>query len=60
VILLWGVEEDRPLAAVHDAVNRLGAPVAFLDQHAVLETEIDLCVGADVMGSCAQATRGSI
>lgn len=50
VILLWGIEEDGPLAAVHGAVNRLGAPVTFLDQHAILETEIDLCVGAEVMG----------
>lgn len=50
MILLWGIVEDSPLAAVRKAVDRLGAPVAFLDQHLVLETELDLCVGAEVTG----------
>jgi len=50
VILLWGIDDDSPLAAVRDAVCRLGVPIALLDQHAVLETAIDLRVGTAVAG----------
>ena len=50
MILLWGIEEDGPVAAVRNAVHQLGVPMAFLDQHAVLETAVDLCVGTAVTG----------
>jgi len=50
VILLWGIEDDSPLAAVRNAVRGLGVPMVLLDQHAVLETAVDLCVGAAVRG----------
>jgi hypothetical protein len=50
MILLWGVPEDSPLAAVHNALQRRGAPVEFLDQREVLATEVELCVDADIQG----------
>jgi hypothetical protein len=50
MILLWGVPEDSPLAAVHHALQRRGAPVEFLDQREVLATEVELCVDADIRG----------
>jgi hypothetical protein len=51
MILLWGIETDGPLLAVRDALCRAGLNVVFLDQHAVLETEIELCVDSDVFGA---------
>lgn len=50
MILLWGLPGDRPLTAVRDALQRLGCPVLFLDQQAVLHTEVELCVGSIVEG----------
>lgn len=40
--LLWGLESDAPLAAVHDALSELGGQSVLLDQRRVLETEIQL------------------
>jgi hypothetical protein len=51
MILLWGLPGDRPLAAVHQALRRLGAAVLLLDQRDVLHTEVELCVGATVRGT---------
>jgi glutathione synthase/RimK-type ligase-like ATP-grasp enzyme len=50
MILLWGVEEDGPLAAARAALGRRGAQLFFLDQRRASETEIELCTGADVEG----------
>jgi hypothetical protein len=50
MILLWGLLQDEPLAAVYNALQRRGAPVEFLDQEAVLATEVELCVDSDVRG----------
>lgn len=50
MILLWGLLGDTPLVAVRNALYRLGAPLSFLDQRLVLETEIELTVGGDVEG----------
>jgi glutathione synthase/RimK-type ligase-like ATP-grasp enzyme len=50
VILLWGLDGEEPLDAVRDALDRLGAPVAFLDQRRALETEVELAVGGTVGG----------
>jgi hypothetical protein len=50
VILLWGIPADEPLMAVRAALMRLGARTAFLDQRLVLDTEVDLSVGASVTG----------
>ncbi|HEY0555732.1 MAG TPA: RimK domain-containing protein ATP-grasp [Thermoanaerobaculia bacterium] len=50
MILLWGVPGDDPLLSVEQALHRAGAPVAFLDQRAVLDTEIELSVDAAIGG----------
>ena len=50
MILLWGIPSDEPLMVVREALRRLEAPCAFLDQRSVLETEIELSVGAAIDG----------
>lgn len=50
MILLWGIAADAPIMMVRDALLRAGAEVAFLDQQAILDTEIDLTVAAEVQG----------
>lgn len=50
MILLWGLPGEEPLEAVRHALRRRGAAVAFLDQRRVLETEVELTVGATVGG----------
>lgn len=52
MIVLWGVLEDGPLAAVHDALLQIGgAPVFFANQRDTLDTEIDLVVSGDIGGT---------
>jgi hypothetical protein len=51
VILLWGLPGDTPMNAVRAALARLGRPAVFVDQHDVLETEVELCVGDVVEGT---------
>ena len=53
MILLWGVPGDSPMAAVRAALRRLGRRAVFVDQHDLLETEIELRVGSRVEGSIA-------
>ena len=50
MILLWGLPGDSPLAQVHSALSRRGAATAFIDQRAVLETVVELCVDGTVQG----------
>jgi hypothetical protein len=50
VILLWGLEQDTPLARVRAELQQDGAPVMFVDQRAVLTGEITLEVGDAVTG----------
>jgi hypothetical protein len=50
MILLWGLPGDTPLARVHAALQRLGQDVVFVDQSAVLNTDVELCVGSTVEG----------
>jgi glutathione synthase/RimK-type ligase-like ATP-grasp enzyme len=50
MILLWGIPSDGPLRSVERALHGAGAPVAFLDQRAVLDTEIELVVDGTVAG----------
>ncbi|ODH01769.1 RimK domain-containing protein ATP-grasp [Nostoc sp. KVJ20] len=45
LILLWGITEEAPLAAVHSELTSLGIPSVFLDQRDILDTEIELSVG---------------
>lgn len=51
MILLWGIAEDGPLAAVRDALNQQGAPALFVNQREVLDTEIDLRVDGAIAGT---------
>lgn len=44
-ILLWGLIRDNPIAAVHEHLVRLGAPVRFLDQRRVLATAMHIEAG---------------
>jgi glutathione synthase/RimK-type ligase-like ATP-grasp enzyme len=50
MILVWGVPNDRPVAAVRAALERRNQPVFFLNQHDVLDTEMDLSVDGIVEG----------
>ncbi|MDH4099947.1 MAG: RimK domain-containing protein ATP-grasp [Nitrospirota bacterium] len=50
MILLWGVMQDKPLAAVHGALQRQGAEVRVIDQLDILETGVDLTVDGRVEG----------
>jgi hypothetical protein len=45
MILLWGVPGDHPMAAVRWALARLGTCAVFVNQHELLDTEIELHVG---------------
>lgn len=51
MILVWGVPQDPPVAAVIAALARLGQPVFFFDQHDALAAEMDLCVDGEVSGA---------
>lgn len=48
LILLWGISEESPLAAVYSELTHLGIPTVFLDQRDILDTEIELSV-SDVL-----------
>ena len=49
--LLWGIEEDAPLAAVRAALERRGARVTFIDQRRAHETEVELRSDGRVTGT---------
>jgi hypothetical protein len=51
MILLWGIDGDTPLTLVRQALEREGACVLFLDQQAVLETEIELDASPQIRGT---------
>ncbi len=48
MILLWGLAEDNPLAAVRDALAENDISYAFLDQRAALDTAVELRVDTGV------------
>src|SRR5258708_5447925 len=50
MILLWGIPTDGPLEMVRAALLRMGAPVIFLDQQAVLRSGIRLTSNGRVCG----------
>lgn len=50
MILIWGVPGDKPLASVREALEQMGAPVFFLNQHDVLRSAIDMSVNSAVEG----------
>lgn len=49
--MLWGLPDDQPLTAVLSSLRERHAEVALLDQHRVLETEIELSVSGTFAGS---------
>jgi glutathione synthase/RimK-type ligase-like ATP-grasp enzyme len=49
--LLWGIAEDSPLAAVRRELERLGTPVAFVDQRRAGETSMVLRTNGSVSGN---------
>jgi RimK-like ATP-grasp domain len=51
MILLWGISTDRPLELVQTALKRMGAPIVFLDQQAVLRTRIELTIDKCLRGT---------
>lgn len=51
MILLWGLPADSPLARVQSALCRREAPVAFIDQRDVLDTDVELSVDGAVSGA---------
>jgi predicted ATP-grasp superfamily ATP-dependent carboligase len=53
LILLWGLPEEGPLAAVTAALREAGAEFAFIDQRRVLKTKIRVTAGEQVAGSVA-------
>jgi hypothetical protein len=57
MILLWGIPGDGPMALVRQALDREGACVLFLDQQAVLETEVELAVGTQIYGTLRIASQ---
>jgi glutathione synthase/RimK-type ligase-like ATP-grasp enzyme len=50
MIVLWGVEDDTPLAAVRAALAPIGAPHFFLDQSRAGETAIEFSAGDCLAG----------
>ena len=50
LILLWGIGAEEPLVAVLQELIRLGAATCLIDQHDVLNTEIELDVAANIGG----------
>ena len=57
MILLWGIPEDAPLVVVQSALEQRGVPVLFLDQHAIQETSLDVCVAAAITGLLRVGSR---
>lgn len=50
MILLWGVPEDGPTTAVAAALECLGHPVFFLNQHEIMAAEVEVSVDSGVRG----------
>lgn len=50
MILLWGLPDERPLAAVAEALAQAGATVAVFDQRAALRVGVELTVDDAVGG----------
>src|SRR5690606_27172964 len=57
MILLWGIAEERPLAAVRAALAAMGREAFVLDQRASLELSLELTVGKDVTGRIVGPSR---
>jgi len=51
MILLWGITTDRPLELVRTALQRMNAPLVFLNQQSLLQSRIDVTVGKRLRGN---------
>lgn len=51
MILLWGILQDKPLAAVCASLRRMAVPFIFLDQFKILDTKIELSVDSEISGT---------
>jgi glutathione synthase/RimK-type ligase-like ATP-grasp enzyme len=50
MIVLWGIADERPLAAVRTALAERGAPCFVLDQRGVFELSLDVTFGRETTG----------
>jgi glutathione synthase/RimK-type ligase-like ATP-grasp enzyme len=50
MIVLWGIAEERPMAAVRAVLADERAPIFVLDQRAIMELSLEMTVGATVEG----------
>jgi glutathione synthase/RimK-type ligase-like ATP-grasp enzyme len=50
MIILWGIAEERPMAAVRAALADERAPIFVIDQRSIMELSLELTVGAEVTG----------
>jgi len=50
LILLWGLGSERPLALVHEELQRLGAPVMLIDERELSRVELQILVGSRIRG----------
>lgn len=57
MILLWGIAEERPLAAVRAALASMGRDAFVFDQRDSLELSLELTVGKDVRGRVVGPSR---
>lgn len=48
--MLWGLQEDQPLARVHRELSAIGAPVVFVNQREVLAAGISLDIDRKISG----------
>jgi hypothetical protein len=53
MILLWGVDDDKPLAVVREELLARGASAVFLDQTRTLDFQVDTRFGAKIRGRIA-------
>ncbi|HEY1294110.1 MAG TPA: RimK domain-containing protein ATP-grasp [Chloroflexota bacterium] len=42
--LVWGIATEPPIATVLHELERRGAPTVFLNQHQVLQTQLEVCL----------------
>ena len=57
MILLWGVAEDQPLAAVARVLERSRARVVFVNQREVFSTSVEIGVDYEVEGRVTLGSR---
>jgi hypothetical protein len=57
LVLLWGVGNEQPLAAVRKELRILGVPTFELDQRAAQQTGIELSVGCGLEGEIRVRNR---